>query len=131
MVGASKPARKSRGGASTSINRPQGNTTAQGRWTEQNGDWCPEDQRLTLNRAGQVVLTLKTPYRAGTTHLVMSPLEFMQRLAALGPRPRLHLIRFHGVLAPNAKLRPAIIPSAVHLCSRFTISSRRRCLRPA
>ena len=34
----------------------------------------------------------------------MSPLEFMQRLAALVPRPRLHLIRFHGVLAPNARL---------------------------
>ncbi|MGH8532497.1 MAG: efflux RND transporter permease subunit, partial [Gammaproteobacteria bacterium] len=33
-------------------------------------------------------------------------------LAALVPRPRLHLIRFHGVLAPNAKVRPAIIPSA-------------------
>jgi hypothetical protein len=27
----------------------------------------------------------------------MSALEFMQRLAALVPRPRLHLIRFHGV----------------------------------
>ena len=35
----------------------------------------------------------------------------MQRLAALVPRPRLNLIRFHGVLAPNAKLRPAVIPS--------------------
>jgi Putative transposase len=33
----------------------------------------------------------------------MAPLEFMQRLAALVPRPRLHLVRFHGVLAPNAK----------------------------
>jgi hypothetical protein len=29
----------------------------------------------------------------GTTHLIMSPLAFMQRLAALVPRPRLHLIR--------------------------------------
>jgi hypothetical protein len=36
---------------------------------------------------------VKTPWRGGTTHLVMSPLEFMQRLAALVPRPRLHLIR--------------------------------------
>jgi hypothetical protein len=27
------------------------------------------------------------------------------------PRPRLHLIRFHGVLAPHAKLRAAIVPS--------------------
>jgi hypothetical protein len=69
------------------------------------------NERLTLNRAGQVVLTLKTPYRDGTTHIVMSPLEFMQRLAALVPRPRLHLIRFHGVLAPNARLRSEIIPS--------------------
>ena len=34
----------------------------------------------------------------------------MQRLAALVPRPRLHLIRYHGVLAPNAKLRGAVIP---------------------
>jgi hypothetical protein len=41
----------------------------------------------------------------------MSPLEFLQRLAALVPRPRLHLIRFHGVLAPNARLRPEIIPN--------------------
>ena len=41
----------------------------------------------------------------------MSPLEFMQRLAALVPRPRLHLIRFHGVLAPHARLRAAIVPT--------------------
>ncbi|MCA1852129.1 MAG: transposase [Beggiatoa sp.] len=57
------------------------------------------------------MLTLKTPYRDGTTHIVMAPLEFMQRLAALIPRPQLHLIRFHGVLAPNARLRPEIIPT--------------------
>ena len=49
-------------------------------------------------------------WRDGTTHLVMSPLEFMQRLAALVPRPRLHLIRFHGVLATNAKLRSLVVP---------------------
>jgi hypothetical protein len=36
----------------------------------------------------------------------------MQRLGALIPRPRLHLIRFHGVLAPHAKLRAQIVPSA-------------------
>ena len=49
-------------------------------------------ERLTLNRAGDVVLQLKSPYHDGTTHVVMSPLELMQRLAALVPRPRLHLI---------------------------------------
>jgi hypothetical protein len=68
------------------------------------------NERLKLNDAGDVVLQLKSPYQDGTTHIVMSPLEFMQRLAALVPRPRLNLIRFHGVLAPNAKLRPQIIP---------------------
>ena len=57
-----------------------------------------------------MVLQLKSAYQDGTTHIVMSPLEFLQRLAALVPRPRLHLIRFHGVLAPNAKLRAAIVP---------------------
>ena len=48
------------------------------------------NERLSVNHAGQVVLKLKTPYRDGTSHIVMSPLEFMQRLAALVPRPRLH-----------------------------------------
>ena len=57
------------------------------------------------------MLQLKSAYQGGTTHVVMSALEFMQRLAALVPRPCLHLIRFHGVLAPNAKLRAAIVPS--------------------
>ena len=68
------------------------------------------NERLKRNGAGDVVLQLKSAYRDGTTHIKMSPLEFMQRLAALVPRPRLHLIRFHGVLAPNAGLRAAIVP---------------------
>ena len=68
------------------------------------------NERVQTKVAGQVVLKLKTPWRDGTTHLVISPLKFMQRLAALVPRPRLHLTRFHGVLAPNAKLRAQVVP---------------------
>jgi hypothetical protein len=68
-------------------------------------------ERLSVNRAGQVVLKLKTPYRNGTAYFAMSPMEFMQRLAALVPRPRLHLIRFREVLAPNAKLRSKVVPA--------------------
>ncbi len=71
------------------------------------------NERVQTNAAGQVVLKLKTPWRDGTTHLVMSPPELMQRLAALVPRPRLHLIRFHGVLAPNATLRAMVVPQEV------------------
>ncbi len=44
----------------------------------------------------------------------------MQRLAALVPRPRLNLIRFHGVLAPNAKLRAEIIPDGMKNKSKPT-----------
>ena len=57
----------------------------------------------------QVVLQLKSAFKDAPP--ISSPLEFMQRLAALVPRPRLHLIRFQGVLAPNAKLRREIVPS--------------------
>ena len=34
------------------------------------------NERLSVNRAGQVVLKLKTAYRDGTSHIVMTPLEF-------------------------------------------------------
>ena len=38
---------------------------------------------MQTNAAGQVVLKFKTPRRDGTTYLVMTPLELMQRLAML------------------------------------------------
>ena len=47
------------------------------------------DERLSGNAKGQVVLQLNSPYREGTTSIVMSALEFMQRLAALVPHPEL------------------------------------------
>lgn len=58
-----------------------------------------------------VAVVLQCPYQGGTTPIVMPPLEFMQRLATLVPRPRLNLIRFHGV----AKLRSEIIPNAQNI----------------
>jgi hypothetical protein len=70
------------------------------------------NERLSRSADGDVILQLKTPWRDGTSHLKLSPLEFLQRLAALVPRPRLHLTRFHGVLAPNAKLRREVVPQA-------------------
>ena len=54
-------------------------------------------ERLKRNRAGDIVLQLKGPYQDGTTHIVMSPLEFMQRLAALVRRSRLNLIRIDEI----------------------------------
>ena len=68
------------------------------------------EARLSLNNKGQVVYKLKTPYQNGTTHIVLSPLDFLSRLTSLIPRPRIHLIRFHGVFAPNCKYRSLIVP---------------------
>jgi len=45
------------------------------------------NERLKRTGAGHIVLQLKSPWRDGTTHIVMSPLQFMQRLAALVPPP--------------------------------------------
>ena len=67
-------------------------------------------ERLSLTAQGQVRYCLKTPYRDGTTHIVLEPLDFIARLAALVPPPRVHLTRFHGVFAAHAALRSAITP---------------------
>ena len=37
-------------------------------------------------------------------------MEFMGRLAALVPKPRVNLTRFHGVFSPNSKLRKDVVP---------------------
>jgi hypothetical protein len=57
-----------------------------------------------------LAFTLKTPWSDGTTHLLLSPLELIEKLAALVPPPRLNLVRYHGVLAPNAASREHIVP---------------------
>jgi hypothetical protein len=71
---------------------------------------------------------LKTPYDDGTTHVLFEPLDFMYRmygmpwaqgcagtaiarLAALVPKPRVNLTRYHGVLAPNSKYRARVTPA--------------------
>ena len=51
---------------------------------------------------------MTTPYRNGTTHIIFEPLDFIARLAALVPKPRVNLTRLHGVYAPNCKLRSVI-----------------------
>ena len=37
--------------------------------------------------------------------------ELIEKLAALVPPPRLNLVRYHGVLAPNAGFRRLVVPS--------------------
>ena len=44
--------------------------------------------------------------------LVLTPDELLARLATLVPPPRVHGLRYHGVFAPNAKVRQRIVPAA-------------------
>jgi len=65
-------------------------------------------QRMARLRDGRISYELKTPYKNGTTHVIFEPLDFIARLAALVPKPRFHLTRFHGVFAPNSKHRSMV-----------------------
>jgi len=68
------------------------------------------EQRLSLASNGNVIVALKTPYDHGTSHVVLSPMEFMGRLAALIPKPRVNPTRFLGVFSPRSKLRVHVVP---------------------
>ncbi len=61
--------------------------------------------------------TLKTPWADGTTALLLSPQELLEKLSALVPPPRQHLIRYHGVLAPASADRGQIVPGPSALAS--------------
>jgi hypothetical protein len=82
--------------------------------------------RLRLLRDGRISYRVKKSARRTSRCRIMTPVECLARLCALVPPPRYPLTRFHGVLAPRAKLRPRIVPrlaeSVAHACER---SSRR------
>jgi hypothetical protein len=69
------------------------------------------EKRLALTSNGNIRYQLKTPYRDGTTHIIFEPLDFIAKLAALVPKPRTNLTRFHGVFAPNSKFRVRVTPA--------------------
>jgi hypothetical protein len=68
-------------------------------------------KRLSMTRNGRVRYELKTPWRNGTPHVIFEPLDFIARLVALVPNPRVNLTRFHGVFAPNTKYRSSVTPA--------------------
>ena len=42
-------------------------------------------------------------------HVIFEPVDFIAKLAALVPKPRVNLTRFHGVFAPNSKHRALVM----------------------
>jgi len=45
----------------------------------------------------------------GTTHVVYTPHELIEKLILLIPRPRAHPVRYHGILGPAAKEREKVV----------------------
>jgi hypothetical protein len=68
-------------------------------------------ERLTEDAQGNLVYQFTKPWADGTTGITLSPLEFLEKLAALVPLPHAHLVRYGGCLAPHSKLREAIRPT--------------------
>lgn len=56
-----------------------------------------------------MTLRLKRPWSDGTTHLLLSPGELIEKLIPLIPRPRAHITRYHGVLAPASGWRAEVV----------------------
>jgi hypothetical protein len=65
---------------------------------------------LTESSGGQLLYELPHPRRDGPTHLLLDPLALIEMLSVLIPPPRFPLLRFHGVLAPRARLRAEVVP---------------------
>jgi hypothetical protein len=70
------------------------------------------NERISRTPQGDVTLKLKKPFSDGTTHIVFTPLEFIEKLSALVPKPRVHLIRYAGAFARHAKIRPDVMVKA-------------------
>jgi putative transposase len=68
-------------------------------------------ERLTEDDNGGLVYLCIRPWSDGTTGIKLSPLELLEKLAAIVPLPRVHLVRYGGCLAPHSTLRAAIIPT--------------------
>ncbi len=66
-------------------------------------------QRLSELKDGRMAYQLRHPWRDGTTHVVFTGVELLEKLAVLTPSPRGHITRYHGVLAPGAKWRGTVV----------------------
>ena len=67
------------------------------------------ENRLSELPDGRVAYSLKKRWKDGTTHVVMTKQVLMERLCALVPRPRRHLVTYHGVFAPAAGIRRWVV----------------------
>jgi hypothetical protein len=70
------------------------------------------NDRLEEQPDGRLTLRLKTPWRDGTTHVLIERSDLLDRLVPLIPPPRAHQVRYHGILAPCASQRSRVVPAS-------------------
>ena len=70
-------------------------------------------ERLEPLSDGRLAYRFKRPWRDGTSHVVFAPLQFLEKLSAIVPAPKTHLVRYSGILGPAAKWRPLILPTSL------------------
>jgi hypothetical protein len=68
-------------------------------------------ERLEADANGDLLYTFTRPWSDGTRGIKLSPLELLEKLAALVPLPRMHLVRYGGCLAPHSQLHGSITPT--------------------
>jgi hypothetical protein len=68
-------------------------------------------ERLSELPDGRIAYELRHPWSDGTTRVVFEPQTLLEKLAALIPPPRAHLVTYHGVLAPAAAMRSRVVPA--------------------
>jgi hypothetical protein len=68
-------------------------------------------ERLQVEATGDLLSTFTHPWSDGTTGMRLSPVERLEKLAALVPLPHVHLVRYGGCLAPHSHLRGVIRPT--------------------
>jgi hypothetical protein len=62
---------------------------------------------------GRLALRFKQAWRDGTTHIVYSPHELIEKLIPLIPPPRRHVVRYSGVISSHSSLRSQVVPVPV------------------
>jgi Putative transposase len=68
-------------------------------------------EHLAEDANGDLLYSFTKPWSDDTTGVKLSPLELLEKLAAIVPLPRVHLVRYAGCLAPHSQLHGAIIPT--------------------
>jgi hypothetical protein len=85
-------------------------------------------ERLTESPGGQLRYQFRRAWHDGSTARLLDPLELLERLAALVPPPRRPWLAYHGVLAPRARWRAALVPTPSPAAARQAAPVSRRWL---